>query len=101
MQPIVKNKYKDIISPGFDVLIMRPTRWGNPFPIGADDRTTVLYKFEQWLLSGNSFGNCNASADARNAILTNLHLLKGRNLICCCAPLPCHGDILLKLANET
>lgn len=26
--------------------------------------------------------------------------LKGKNLICWCAPLECHADILLRLANE-
>jgi hypothetical protein len=25
--------------------------------------------------------------------------LRGLDLICWCAPLPCHGDVLLRLAN--
>jgi hypothetical protein len=30
-----------------------------------------------------------------------LHDLRGLDLVCWCAPLPCHGDVLLRLANET
>lgn len=26
--------------------------------------------------------------------------LRGKDLVCWCAPLPCHADILLELANE-
>jgi hypothetical protein len=29
-----------------------------------------------------------------------LHDLRGCDLYCWCAPLPCHGDVLLALANE-
>jgi hypothetical protein len=29
-----------------------------------------------------------------------LHELAGRDLVCWCAPLPCHGDVLLRLANK-
>jgi hypothetical protein len=28
-----------------------------------------------------------------------LHELRGRDLICWCAPLPCHGDVLLRLVR--
>ena len=27
--------------------------------------------------------------------------LRGRDLVCFCAPLPCHGDLLRRLANAT
>jgi len=30
----------------------------------------------------------------------NLGELRGKDLICWCAPLPCHADILLELANQ-
>jgi Domain of unknown function (DUF4326) len=26
--------------------------------------------------------------------------LRGLDLVCWCAPLPCHGDVLLRLASE-
>jgi hypothetical protein len=28
-----------------------------------------------------------------------LHELRGKDLVCWCAPKPCHGDVLLRLAN--
>jgi hypothetical protein len=33
--------------------------------------------------------------------LRALDELRGRDLVCFCAPLPCHGDLLLRLANAT
>jgi len=30
----------------------------------------------------------------------NLDELRGRDVVCWCAPLPCHADILLELANR-
>jgi hypothetical protein len=32
-------------------------------------------------------------------LLAALPELRGRDLVCWCAPLPCHGDVLLELAN--
>jgi hypothetical protein len=34
-------------------------------------------------------------------LLRALDELRGRDLVCFCAPLPCHGDLLLRLANES
>jgi hypothetical protein len=31
--------------------------------------------------------------------LRALDELRGRDLVCFCAPRPCHGDLLLRLAN--
>ena len=33
-------------------------------------------------------------------LLASLSELKGKELVCWCSPLPCHGDILLELANK-
>jgi hypothetical protein len=70
------------------VYIGRPTKWGNPFVMGRDgNRVEVILKYEKWI------------CDQPN-LLADLHELTGKNLICWCAPDPCHGDILLKLANS-
>lgn len=99
--PIVKNKRTDVLLPGVDVLIMRPTKWGNPFYLGLHgDRATVLFRFRTWLETGENFNNVFATEEARQAILQNIRKLKGKDLICQCSPLPCHGDILLELANK-
>jgi hypothetical protein len=47
-----------------------------------------IAKHERWL------------ADQHN-LLRALDELRGRDLVCFCAPLPCHGDLLRRLANAT
>ena len=69
------------------VYIGRPSIWGNPFVIGKDgDRATVITKYENWVLRNNT-------------LMSRIHELKGKDLVCWCAPLPCHGDVLIRLAN--
>jgi len=69
--------------------IGRGSSWGNPFVIGRDgDRATVIARYERWL------------ADQHH-LLRALDELRGRDLVCFCAPQPCHGDILIRLANAT
>lgn len=62
--------------------IGRGSKWGNPFVIGRDgDRATVIAKHEWWL--------------------ADRYELHGRDLVCFCAPLPCHGDLLRWLADAS
>ena len=69
------------------VYIGRGTKWGNPFKIGTDgDRGDVIAKHAAWLRH-------------QHHLLRDLHELRGRNVICFCAPQGCHGDLLLRLAN--
>lgn len=69
------------------VYVGRPTKWGNPFHIGLDGtREEVIDKFECWLLG--------EGADL------DLTPLRGKDLVCWCAPLPCHADVLMKYAND-
>ena len=71
------------------IYIGRPTKFGNPFVIGKDGtREEVVAKFEQYILSNPAL----VAAAKRE--------LRGKNLVCWCAPLACHGDILLKIANQ-
>ena len=84
----VLNKHHTGVPAGA-VYIGRGSKWGNPFRIGPDgDRAAVIAKFERWL------------ADQHH-LLRALDELRGRDLVCFCAPLPCHGDLLLRLANAT
>lgn len=76
---------------GFDggVYIGRGGKWGNPFVIGIDgNRAEVIAKYEAWLR-----GNPALMAAAKRE-------LKGQDLVCWCAPRPCHGDVLERIANE-
>ena len=66
----------------------RPSPWGNPFMIGRDGtREQVIAKYEAWLTS-------------QPDLMARLPQLKGFDLVCWCAPLPCHCNVLLKLANQ-
>jgi hypothetical protein len=84
--PAVHNKYKST-APADAVYIGRPTKWGNPFVIGPDGtRQEVVQKYKDYILSNQS-------------LLSQVHELRGKDLICFCAPQQCHGDILIELAN--
>lgn len=71
----------------YDVLIDRRTKWGNPFQIGIDGtREEVIEKYREWILS-------------QPELLKELPKLKGKRLGCWCAPMPCHGDVLVELVE--
>jgi hypothetical protein len=85
--PAVHNKYKST-APANAVYIGRPTKWGNPFVIGPDGtRQEVVQKYKDYILSNQS-------------LLSQVHELRGKDLICFCAPQQCHGDVLIELANQ-
>ena len=86
--PKVYNK-TDYNVPEDAVYVGRPSEWGNPFRIGRDGtREEVIAKFEKIYVP---------------AILKKkpdwLEPLRGKDLVCWCAPEACHGDVLLRLAN--
>jgi hypothetical protein len=70
------------------VYVGRPTKWGNPFSIGLHgSRDEVIEQFSRYLLN-------------RPLLIASLGELRGKDLICWCAPAPCHADLLLELAND-
>ena len=73
----------------YDVYIGRPSPWDNPFEIGRDGaRDEVIKKYRQWLA-------------AKPELIARAKVeLRGKTLGCWCAPKPCHGDVLLEIANE-
>ena len=72
----------------YDVYIGRGSKWGNPFVIGQDgNRDEVIAKYEEYI-------------KAKPELLKCLGELKGRTLGCYCKPLPCHGDVLVKLVEQ-
>lgn len=63
------------------------TKWGNPFKIGVDgSRLEVISKYEKWIQT--------------QPVFNDIHELRDKILGCHCSPKPCHGDVLLKLANN-
>lgn len=86
--PKVLNKRTDKIPPDA-VYVGRPSKWGNPYQIGiSGTRDEVIQMYRE---------------DLEDAIVSNpkfLDELRGKDLVCWCAPLPCHADVLLELANK-
>ena len=84
----VLNKHHAGVPAGA-VYIGRGSTWGNPFRLGPDgDRAAVIALHARWL------------ADQAD-LLRALDELRGKDLVCFCAPQVCHGDLLLRLANAT
>ncbi len=74
--------------PADAVYIGRPGPWGNRYQIGRDgDRVAVVARHRADLL---------ASATHMEWVRREL---KGKDLVCFCAPAACHGDVLLEVAN--
>ena len=70
-----------------EVYIGRPSQWGNPFVIPRDgDRAQVIAAYRDYL-HGNP------------GLMAQLGELRGKTLVCYCAPQPCHGDVLAALVN--
>lgn len=87
MPEVLNRKHHGV--PQGAVYVGRPSRWGNPFHIGPDgDRAEVIAKYRAHL--------------DRNPELKALvrEELEGRDLVCWCAPEPCHADVLLEVAND-
>lgn len=97
----VWNK-RDPRTPRAAVYVGRPTKWGNPFTHIADRRTLAKHvvatrdeavdAYEQALL--RKFEH---DPDAKRRLQEEL---RGKDLVCWCAPQRCHADVLMKYANE-
>jgi hypothetical protein len=86
--PKVWNKNSRNV-PDHAIYIGRPSKFGNPFVIGEDgSRSEVISRFEKYLLANPSL-----MAAVKKE-------LSGKDLVCFCSPQKCHGDILLRYANE-
>ena len=94
----VLNKHVHGIPKGA-VYIGRGSMWGNPFTSiqrGTTKAITVvatreesIEQYRQWLKN-----------QIRSGCISKQELaeLYGKDLVCFCAPKPCHGDILIKAA---
>ena len=70
------------------VYIGRPSKWGNPFPGARYGRTEAIARHKAWIAT-------------QPELLAALPELRGKLLVCFCAPLACHGDTLLALSGGT
>jgi len=91
----VVNKYKTDPAKLDDIVvnIMRPSPLGNPF---KGDRYETVPKYRKWLWS---------EIEKKELVWNMLTDLANESksmdvyLVCCCAPLPCHGDIIKNAIN--
>ena len=99
--PRVLNKRTDKIPPDA-VYVGRPSKWGNPWRIGgvrpADGHR--LTRKEAVEIYRSSIHQMLTAKRDDGSIILDLNELRGKDLVCWCAPLPCHADILLELANR-
>ena len=83
--------------------------YGNPFT-HMGEGTLALFKvntreeavraYDEWLRGFKIYPN-NPRLEAQRAwILNHLRELRGKDLVCWCAPRACHADILLVVANK-
>lgn len=78
-----------------DVVIHRPSKWGNVFSHKAGtqalyrvkSREEAIKRYREWLL-------------LQPELLAALPELKGKRLGCVCAPLACHGDVLVEFVER-
>ena len=71
-----------------DVFIGCPSKWGNPFEISDKcPRELALLKYEVHIRR-------------RPDLIAALPELAGKRLGCYCHPLPCHGEVLIRLLND-
>ena len=85
--PKVWNR-RDPKTPPDAVYVGRPTKWGNPFAMHTEaERDWVCDQYERYVQERPTL-----IAQARKE-------LKGKDLVCWCAPKRCHADVLLEIAN--
>lgn len=84
----MKTRVVNIYKEPYDVSIMRPSMLGNPYVIGRDGtREEVIAKFRVYFYRRihDDIVYCQAVGE-----------LRGLKIGCCCAPMPCHGDIYVE-----
>ena len=110
---IQRKRIKGWKMPPNTVSVCRPGKFGNPFTVAAciesgyattkeSAKSLCIECFESWLEFGDSSEWFFSSGiDKRKIILDSLHEIRGKDLACFCKEgEPCHGDVLIKIANR-
>lgn len=81
---VINKKDAHRYNPEDCVSIMRGSKWGNPYAITSTrSRSEALRLHKLWVHS--------------SGLVNDIEELRGRVLVCCCKPLPCHGDYYVEL----
>lgn len=97
---VKRSRQKGSRLPRNTVSVTRPGRWGNPFTV-MEYGVVSVDLFEAALQNPDADFVPDEYRKHLKAIVRNIHHLTGKNLACFCElDQECHGDVLLKLANE-
>jgi hypothetical protein len=86
------------------------SKWANPFKPQRhtrEEHERVVAEYMRHWLYATPENRAEAIAkfklrvrpDIFAMLINDVHELRGLDLVCWCVPLPCHGDVLLRLAN--
>lgn len=94
---LLVNKYKlsSLVNMSNLVSIMRPGNYGNPYNVFVEDCVSRT-EIRNIVVAKHLF---NVLCDPQYIFHVRDHL-HGKQLMCCCAPALCHGNILLLIAND-
>lgn len=108
-QRIQRKRVKGWKMPENTISVTRPGKWGNPYKVsGQKGHWFVLDQGEPFLSFQEKDQAAKCSIDLFREYIThehnlgrvNIHVLQGKSLACFCKEGdPCHGDVLLALAN--
>jgi hypothetical protein len=83
----ILNRRRFHVLPENAVPVSRGTPFGNPFEIGRDgDRREVIDKYRVYF-----HDRIKSNKRFKNDVLQ----LLGKDLVCWCAPLPCHAQVII------
>lgn len=89
--PVINKHHHDNKVPTGSIDIMRGTIYGNPYVINFHGyRDEVIKMYKTWLWD---------RIQKEPLFAKKVRSLNGKTLCCCCAPLACHGDVLLAAAK--
>jgi hypothetical protein len=84
-----RSRRKGARLPNGVIVVTRPTKWGNPYPLDIG-RAEAVRRYKEDLLAGR----------LRITVEDVRRELRGRDLACYCKPDElCHADVLLEIAN--
>lgn len=101
---IQRRRTKGWRMPENTLSVCRPGPWGNPFVVGRHGTRDECVDKYDWMAAGlfdYKLDNIKEQKAANRYIGEHVGKLRGKNLACFCkVGDPCHGDVLLYLANK-
>jgi hypothetical protein len=81
------------------IYVGRPSPLGNPFQMRSEaDRAAVIRAYERWLVG--QLRDESSAASRAIAELVEMARTQDVCLVCWCAPLPCHADVIKRVIEQ-